>query len=48
MKLTLGEIYALAKISASYSDFMATLGKSVGIPQTDSRVNNITLEDLVK
>ena len=48
MNLTIGEIYSLAKTSASYSDFMASLGKSIGIPQTDSRVNDITLEDLVK
>lgn len=45
-KLTIADIYAIAKISSCYSDFMETLGKYVAIPKTDSMAMDITLEDL--
>lgn len=45
-KITLGEIYSYAKTSTSYTAFMAELGQWLDIPPTDTRCNDITLQDL--
>lgn len=48
MHIKIGDLYNAAVTARNYSEFMCQLGKWLGVPPTDAKVNDITLEDLVR